>query len=152
MKKLRWLAVALTILALLTVLVTPALAHALLARSLPEANAALDRAPAQIELFFTETLEPSFSTITVFNSSAAQVDNGDSKLDPADHTHLTVSLRSLPDGVYTVAWKALSAVDGHVTTGSFRSPSGTWTPRPCKQRRRRAGRSNCQWAKSPQGG
>ena len=108
-----------TILALLTVLVTPALAHALLVRSVPEANAALDRAPAQIELYFTETLEPSFSTITVLNSSGAQVDNGDSKLDPADSTHLTVSLRSLPDGVYTVAWKALSAVDGHVTTGSF---------------------------------
>ena len=100
-------------------LAMPVFAHALLVRSVPEANAALDRAPAQIELSFTETLEPSFSTITVFNSSGAQVDNGDSKLDPADHTHLTVSLRSLPDGVYTVAWKALSAVDGHVTTGSF---------------------------------
>ena len=100
-------------------LAMPVFAHALLVRSVPEANAALDRAPAQIELSFTETLEPSFSTITVFNSSGAQVDNGDSKLDPADHTHLTVSLRSLPDGVYTVAWKALSAVDGHITTGSF---------------------------------
>ena len=62
MKKLRWLAVALTILALWTVSVTPALAHALLMRSVPEANATLDRAPAQVELVFTETLEPSFST------------------------------------------------------------------------------------------
>ena len=34
-------------------------------------------------------------------------------------THLTVSLRSLPDGIYTVSWKALSATDGHVTLGSF---------------------------------
>ncbi len=100
-------------------LTAPVFAHALLARSVPEANATLDRVPAQIELFFTETLEPSFSTITVLDSGGAQVDNGDSKLDPADTTHLTVSLRSLPDGVYTVAWKALSAVDGHVTTGSF---------------------------------
>ncbi len=105
--------------ALSLVLAAPVFAHALLVRSVPEANATLDRAPAQIELFFTETLEPSFSSIRVLNSGGAQVDNGDSKLDPADPTHLTVSLRSLPDGVYTVAWKALSAVDGHVTTGSF---------------------------------
>ncbi len=116
--KRRVLALSLSI-SLSLLLAAPVFAHALLVRSVPEANATLDRAPAQIELFFTETLEPSFSTITVLNSSAAQVDNGDTKLDPADSTHLTVSIRSLPDGVYTVAWKALSAVDGHVTTGSF---------------------------------
>lgn len=116
--KLRLFATALILLILLSA-VTPALAHALLVRSLPEENAALDRAPAQIELFFSETLEPSFSSISVLDSNGVQVDNADSTLDLADSTHLTVSLRSLPDGVYTVAWKALSAVDGHVTTGAF---------------------------------
>jgi len=116
--KLRLLAPALALLILFAA-VTPALAHALLVRSIPDENAALDRAPAQIELFFSETLEPSFSSISVLDSNGAQVDNADSTLDLADSTHLTVSLRSLPDGVYTVAWKALSAVDGHVTTGAF---------------------------------
>jgi copper transport protein len=32
---------------------------------------------------------------------------------------MTVSLRSLNDGVYTVTWKAVSAVDGHQTVGTF---------------------------------
>jgi copper transport protein len=99
--------------------VAPALAHAELVRSLPAANAALDRPPAQIELFFSETLEPSFSAIKVFDANGAQVDGGDSRVDPTDSTHLLVSLRSLPDGVYTVSWQALSATDGHITSGAF---------------------------------
>jgi copper transport protein len=99
--------------------VLPASAHALLVRSIPEANASLPTAPAQVEIFFSESVEPSFSTISVLDSNGSAVDNGDVRLDPADDTHLTVSLRSLPDGVYTVTWRALSLSDGHVTTGSF---------------------------------
>src|SRR5262245_8711685 len=34
-------------------------------------------------------------------------------------TRLTVSLHSLNEGVYTVTWKAVSAVDGHQTVGTF---------------------------------
>ncbi len=107
------------LLVLLIVGATPVFAHALLARSVPAANATLDRAPAQVELFFTEALDPSFSTISVLDSNGLPVDNGDARLDASDPTHLTVSLRSLSDGVYTVVWKALSSADGHVTTGSF---------------------------------
>ena len=32
---------------------------------------------------------------------------------------MTVSLHSLLDGVYTVTWKAVSAIDGHQTVGTF---------------------------------
>src|ERR671937_658740 len=32
---------------------------------------------------------------------------------------LVVPLEAPPPGVYTVAWRALSAVDGHVTAGAF---------------------------------
>jgi copper transport protein len=97
----------------------PVFAHAELVRSIPEQNASLPRAPAQIELFLSESIEPSFSRIQVLDSNGARVDNNDSRVDAADPTHLTVSLRSLPDGVYTVAWQVLSAVDGHVTQGAF---------------------------------
>ena len=117
--KRRLVVVALTVCVLLAASVTPALAHALLLRSIPDANAALDRAPAQVELFFSEALDPSFSKITVLGSTGTAVDVGDSRVDPADATHMTVSLPSLPDGVYTVSWKALSSTDGHVTTGTF---------------------------------
>ena len=95
------------------------MAHALLLRSVPEANGAVDRAPAQVELLFSESLDGSFSRVTVLDSTGKTVDNGDSRVDPADLTRMTVSLPSLPDGVYTVSWKALSAVDGHVTTGAY---------------------------------
>ena len=107
------------LIALLTVNVGSALAHALLVRSIPDANATLDRAPAQVELYFSETVDPRFSTIRVLDANGQAVDNGDPRVDPADGTHLTVSLRSLPDGIYTVSWKALSETDGHITEGSF---------------------------------
>jgi copper transport protein len=32
---------------------------------------------------------------------------------------LTVTLHTLPEGVYTVTWKVVSSIDGHQTTGSF---------------------------------
>lgn len=41
------------------------------------------------------------------------------RVDYADPTRLTVSLHRLNDGVYTVSWKAISAIDGHFTTGSY---------------------------------
>jgi copper transport protein len=97
----------------------PVFAHADLVSSSPEANAALDRAPAQIELLFSEALEPAFSEIQVLDSNGIRVDSADSRPDPADPARLLVSVRSLPDGIYTVSWKVLSAVDGHVTEGAF---------------------------------
>ncbi len=100
-------------------MVTPAYAHALLIRSNPAANAILPSAPAQVELFFSETVEPGLSTISVFDSNGKAVDVGDVRVDPNDPTRMTVSLGSLLDGVYTVAWKAVSATDGHLTSGSF---------------------------------
>ncbi len=116
--KFRLLFIAIILFALV-IGVAPVFAHAGLLKSNPEANASLPRPPVQIELFFSEALESSFSSITVLNSDGASVDSNDSRVDAADSTRMTVSLRSIPDGVYTVSWKALSAVDGHLTTGSF---------------------------------
>jgi copper transport protein len=45
--------------------------------------------------------------------------NHDTHLDPTDTTHLVVSLQPLPDGVYTVSWRVMSAADGHITGGAF---------------------------------
>lgn len=99
--------------------VTPVLAHALLVRSSPAANAVLDQPPVQVELFFSEPVEPQLSSIAVLDSSSQRVDVGDVRVDPADPVRLTVSLRSLSDGVYTVTWKVVSTVDGHQSTGTF---------------------------------
>ena len=104
---------------LFVVLVKPVLAHANLLVTVPEANATLDRPPAQIELFFSEPIADSFSTIEVLDISGKRVDGEDAHVDPADPTRMTVSLRSMPDGVYTVNWRALSSVDSHVTAGAY---------------------------------
>src|SRR5690349_18559121 len=96
---------------LILAIALPVFAHAELLRSIPESNAALDVSPAQIELFFTEPLESSFSSVKVLDSTGKQIDNGDSRVDPLDTYHLTVSIRSLPDGIYTVSWQALSSAD-----------------------------------------
>jgi copper transport protein len=99
--------------------VTPVHAHALLLRSNPASNAVLEQAPAQVELFFSEAVEANLSTVSVLDSNGKSVDLGDVRVDPSDPTRMTVSLGSLLDGVYTVAWKAISAIDGHLTSGSF---------------------------------
>ena len=103
-------------------------AHALPLQSNPSTNAILDSSPAQIEIFFSEPLEASFSSIQVFNSQGEQIDNDDSRLNLADAKHLTVTMRSSPDGVYTVVWRVLSTVDGHVTAGSFPFAVGNVDP------------------------
>ena len=99
--------------------VTTVYAHALLLRSTPQANAVLEKSPVQVELFFSEPLEPNLSSIKVYDSNNVQVDVGDLRVDPSDSTRMTVSMRSLVDGIYTVTWKAVSSIDGHQTTGTF---------------------------------
>ena len=42
----------------------------------------------------------------------------------------------LPDGVYTVAWRTVSAVDGHLATGSFAFGIGVAPPAPVARRMR----------------
>jgi len=99
--------------------VTSVSAHALLLRSNPAANAVLDQPPVQVEMFFSEALEPNLSSIGVIDSNNLAVDAGDVRLDSNDPTRITVSLHRLTDGVYTVTWKAVSAIDGHQTVGTF---------------------------------
>lgn len=99
--------------------VTSVSAHALLIRSIPAANAVLEKSPIQVELFFSEPLEAELSSITVYDLNNLIVDGGDVRVDLADPTRMTISLRSLKDGVYTVTWKAVSTIDGHQSVGTF---------------------------------
>jgi copper transport protein len=99
--------------------VIPVSAHALLLRSNPQTNTILEKPPVQVELFFSEPLEPQLSSIKVIDSNNVVVDVGDVRVDPSDATRMTVSLRSLSEGVYTVTWKAVSAIDGHQTVGTY---------------------------------
>lgn len=94
-------------------------AHALLVSATPDAGTRVARAPAQIELIFSEPLERAFSSISVVDVNGTTRDNRDARVDAADATRMTVSLRALSSGVYTVVWHAVSAVDGHAEDGLY---------------------------------
>jgi methionine-rich copper-binding protein CopC len=98
--------------------VTIAGAHAHLERADPRAKSTVRTPPAQVRLWFTEQLEPAFSSVQVINEGGAQVDKGDAQVDPAARKQLRVSLSPLSPGTYKVIWRVLS-VDGHVTKGNF---------------------------------
>ena len=130
MKKMRGLCLSILLIsaALAWVGVARVQAHAMLMRSVPDANASLASAPSLVELYFSEGIDPRLSKITVLDASGARVDAGDVRLDPQDATHILVSLKPLVDGVYTVAWKAISATDGHQTSGSYPFAVGNVAP------------------------
>ncbi len=110
------------LLALLVLLVSPPAtveAHANYVESDPAANSVLEDSPERVTIRFTEPLEPDLSEIQVFDTQGVRVDEGDSAVDLSDPLVMSVSVRSLADGTYTVAWKNVSTVDGHGRRGAF---------------------------------
>jgi methionine-rich copper-binding protein CopC len=95
-----------------------ALAHSGLQRAEPPVESKLRRAPSEVKLYFTERLEPAYSTIRVKDEHGAQVDREDSHVDASNPLLLRATLLPLEHGAYTVIWRVLS-VDGHVTEGRF---------------------------------
>lgn len=76
--------------------------------------------PSSVLIVFGETPDPGLSSITVVNGSGTNVDAGPTTTVPGKPADLEVPLKPhLADGVYTVTWKTVSTVDGHLATGSF---------------------------------
>jgi len=96
-----------------------AFAHAYLDHASPAVGSTVHGSPGEVRIWYSEELEPAFSTVKVLDQSGAQVDKGDKQLDGSDKTVLKVSLKPLPAGTYQVIWRVLS-VDSHVTEGKFK--------------------------------
>ncbi len=96
----------------------PAGAHAMLDRADPRVGSSVRSAPREVAMWFTEKLEPAFSSAEVRNSAGARVDLGRARVDRANPTVLHVGVKPLPPGTYRVHWRVLS-VDTHTTEGSF---------------------------------
>jgi copper transport protein len=94
-------------------------AHALVRASVPAAGATLDRSPDEVSITFTERPDPKLSRIRVLNEVGRQIDAGGTQPDPGDPLTLKIPLPPLPNGVYTVNWRTVSEVDGHLAGGSF---------------------------------
>jgi copper resistance protein C len=90
-------------------------AHASLDRAEPRVGSTVETAPREITLWFTEHLEPAFSTIDVRDAEGARVDQGKAQV---SETIMRVDMKPLPPGTYKVHWRAVSA-DSHATEGSF---------------------------------
>jgi copper transport protein len=98
---------------------TPASAHALVASSQPADGAVLSSSPSQVLITFTEAPDPGLSSIQVLSSAGTPVTAAKAQTVPRAPRQLRVPLPKLQDGVYTVSWRTVSKVDGHVTAGSF---------------------------------
>jgi copper resistance protein C len=108
------------LLALVTCALTASLAagHAVLQRSEPRGESKLKRPPDEVKLYFSERLEPAYSSVRVLDDRGQQVDRRDSRVDRADRALLRATLAPLPSGAYKVLWRVLS-IDGDVTEGAF---------------------------------
>jgi hypothetical protein len=93
-------------------------AHAVLVNSAPAARATLSYPPTRVDLWFSERLEPAWSTASVWSASGARVDPQGAVVSPDDAKRLSVPLNPLPPGTYVVRFRVLS-VDGHVVESSF---------------------------------
>ena len=93
----------------------PALAHAMLDHANPRVGNTVATAPREVTLWFTQKLEPAFSTMTVTDSSGQRVEAGKPSI---SGNVMRVPLRAVKAGTYRVVWHVLS-VDTHKTEGSF---------------------------------
>jgi len=106
------------LLALLLLLAArPAAAHGYLLRAIPEDRATLDRAPTRLQYWFSEDLEPDFSSVNVRTQTGDIIATGG--VDDDDRSLMAVRLpQNLSDGAYIVELRPAFASDGHVVAES----------------------------------
>jgi copper resistance protein C len=93
---------------------TGALAHAFLDHANPRVGSTVAAAPHELTLWFTQKLEPAFSTVEVMGPNGSSIGG---KAQVSGNT-IRVGIKAAGPGAYHVHWQALS-VDTHKTQGSF---------------------------------
>ena len=107
--------VALAMPLLLLLASSGACAHAMLDHADPRVGNKVGSAPHEVKLWFTQRLEPAFSTVTVTNPAGQRIDDGRVRV---SGEKMSISLRPGGAGRYHVRWHAVS-VDTHTTDGNF---------------------------------
>ncbi len=97
---------------------THAFAHAYPKTATPPINGMVQTAPAQVAIEFDDELEARFCSIAVTDSAGHRVDDGKAQVSPDDPKHLSVAVKPLAAGTYTVNWKATDT-DTHKTAGHY---------------------------------
>lgn len=101
---------------------TAVLAHADYDNSVPAAGEVVSQAPQQVQVWFSQELfrREGQNSLEVYGPDDQRVDQDDAAIDDDNRELMTVSLQSdLPNGVYTVRWRTLSADDGDDAEGEF---------------------------------
>ncbi len=104
------------------------MAHALPLTSVPAMDADVTTAPTAVVVTFGEAPDPALSRLDVLDVDGRSVTAGPTTGVVGDAVRLQVPLRTLSPGVYTVAWRTVSAVDGHLASGSFAFGVDTLVP------------------------
>ncbi|HEY1876373.1 MAG TPA: copper resistance protein CopC [Rhizomicrobium sp.] len=94
---------------------TPTLAHAFLQHASPGAGAMPAAVPKEVDLEFSEALEPSFSGMDVTDAAGHSMEAAHPVVNGAS---MQVSLKPLRAGAYHVVWHAVSK-DTHRTEGAY---------------------------------
>lgn len=93
-------------------------AHAYPKVQVPPPGAIMSVSPAEVSIDFDDGLEEVFSAITVTDAQRRSVTLGKSVVDSSNHKHMSVLLKPLTPGMYTVTWVAVAA-DGHRTEAEY---------------------------------
>ena len=93
-------------------------AHAFLDHASPPVGSSVPVPPPVVALWFTQDLEPAFSSVTVTNEAGQRVDLGNVQIPQGTPAELQVGLKPLAPGTYLVSWHVVS-VDTHPTEGTF---------------------------------
>ncbi len=97
----------------------PAAAHAGLLASEPAAGAVFDDPPTAVRLTFIERPEASLAVIRVSGAEGTSYATAPPAPVPGDDLTLAVPVRLPEQRTYTVTWRVVSAVDGHLASGTF---------------------------------
>jgi methionine-rich copper-binding protein CopC len=92
---------------------SPLWAHAYLVKSTPAQGAVLHHSPTKIQLWFSERLEPQYSSFNVTDASGKPVPTEKVEVSTGNPKHLSAPIKPLPPGRYLIKYRVLS-VDGHI--------------------------------------
>jgi copper transport protein len=104
--------------------------HSQLVTSEPGAGEVVPTSPSQLRLVFSEPIDAAYTKLDLLDANGKTLASGIGAPDPSDPYSLVAPVGTLPDGVYSVVWRALSAADGHTTSGFFTFGVGNVTPPP----------------------
>jgi methionine-rich copper-binding protein CopC len=83
-----------------------------------------ETAGGDLRLVFSEPMEARFSGANLISADGSVVTANVGRIDPSDaHVMLIAEPAATAPEELSVAWRALSAADGHVTSGAFPVPS-----------------------------